>query len=180
MGKRSTNCFISYHHNNDQDYLEELRELKMGMKFSDYSLKLDIGHLEWETIYRKIRAKMRLCSVTIVLVGSRTGHREWVDWELWASLRPYTHPFDPNKSFKPNGLLVIYLPVNWSHSIPDRLQDNIDSGYAVEMNWEDVFNKKVFQSKIRKAYNRRSQESLIDNRRKRQEGNDINFLGFKI
>ena len=116
------NCFICYHHDRDQDYLEELRANKADGIF-DYSLKNDISDLMNETIYKKIRQKMYRCSVTIVLIGNRTAHRKWIDWELWASLRSYRHPTDSSKNFIPNGLVGIYLPV-YSHSVPDRLQDN--------------------------------------------------------
>lgn len=53
MAKIIRNCFISYHHKNDQDYLNQLRLLKEGMKVADYSLKDDIGYLSDETIYKK-------------------------------------------------------------------------------------------------------------------------------
>ena len=42
-------------------------------------------------------------TVTIVLIGSETANRKWVDWEIYASLRPY------GKRSR-NGLLGIYLP----------------------------------------------------------------------
>lgn len=126
------NCFVSYHHKRDQHYISKLRKVITQMKIADYSLKDDIGHLTDETIYRKVRNKMRNCSVTIVLIGERTGHRKWIDWEIWASLRGYTHPYEPLKSFRPNGLLAIYLPTD-THSVPERLEDNIKSGYAVCM-----------------------------------------------
>lgn len=146
------NCFVSYHHDNDQDYLQILRSNK-GDGFFDYSLKEDISEFTEDTIYKHIRAKMYRCSVTIVLIGSRTGHRKWIDWELWASLRPYTHPWDSSKNFIPNGLLGIYLPVS-SHSVPDRLQDNIDSGYAITLDWRNVNSK--LESAVEQAYNNRS------------------------
>lgn len=178
MAKRTRNCFISYHHDYDQDYVEELRSVKAGMKVADYSLKKDIGHLTDDTIYKKIREKMRNCSVTIVLIGERTGHRKWIDWELWASLRGYTNPYDPKKSFYPNGLLAIYLP-GFTHSVPERLQDNIDSGYAVSMRWKNL--RRDFESKVNYAYWKRVNNShLIDNSRERTDRNSFNFLGFKI
>lgn len=178
MGKVSRNCFVSYHHSRDQEYLSKLRKMIAGMMVSDYSLKDDIGHLTDETIYKKIRGKMRNCSVTIVLIGERTGHRKWIDWEIWASLRGYTHPYDTLKSFKPNGLLGIYLPTSF-HSVPDRLQDNIDSGYAVSMKWENL--ERDFESKVNYAYwNRMNINYKINNSRDRQDDNYLNFLGFKI
>lgn len=178
MAKVVRNCFVSYHHDRDQKYLYRLRNIIADMKVSDYSLKDDIGHLTDETIYKKIRAKMRNCSVTIILIGERTGHRKWIDWEIWASLRGYNHPYDSFKSFKPNGLLAIFLPGS-SHSIPDRLQDNIDSGYAVCMKWENL--ERDFESKVNYAYwNRTKVPHKIDNSRERMEDDYFNFLGFRI
>ncbi len=172
------NCFVSYHHERDQKYLSKLRRIITGMKVADYSLKDDIGHLTDETIYKKVREKMRNCSVTVVLIGERTGHRKWIDWEIWASLRAYNHPYNPFLSFKPNGLLGIYLPV-YNHSVPARLQDNIDSRYAVSMKWENL--EKDFESKVNWAYsNRTNCTNRIDNSRGRSENNSWDFLGFKI
>lgn len=172
------NCFVSYHHENDQKYLHRLRKTILNARVSDYSLKDDIGHFTKDTIYKKVREKMRNCSVTIVLIGDTTGHRKWIDWEVWASLRSYTHPSNPLLSFKPNGLLVIFLPVS-SHSIPARVQDNINSGYAVCMKWENL--QRDFENKISFAYSRRTKKAhRIDNTRPRQERNYFDFFGFKL
>lgn len=162
------NCFICYHHDRDQDYLEELRANGADRIF-DYSLKKNISDLMNNTIYKKIRQKMYRCSVTIVLIGKRTGHRKWIDWELWASLRPYKHPFDSSKNFISNGLVGIYLPVN-SHSVPDRLQDNIDSGYAVTIHWEDI--DKDLDDAVEQAYkNRMFFRKRINNSREQMTKN---------
>lgn len=172
------NCFVSYHHENDQRYISKLRQVITQMKVADYSLKDDIGHLTDETIYSKIRSKMRSCSVTVVLIGERTGHRKWIDWEIWASLRSYTHPYDPLKTFKPNGLLGIYLP-DVLHSVPNRLMDNIDSGYAVSMKWENL--ERDFESKVNYAYwNRMNNAYKIRNSRQRLENDYWDFFGIKI
>jgi hypothetical protein len=176
--KKSRNCFVSYHHDNDHKYIAKLRKVICKMKISDYSLKDDIGHLTDETIYKKVRGKMRNCSVTVVLIGSRTGYRKWIDWEIWGSLRGYTHPIDPLKSFKPNGLLAIYLPIK-SHSVPDRLADNIKSGYVVTMKWENL--ERDFESKVNFAHwNRTNTGNRINNSRARKQNNSFDFLGFKI
>lgn len=178
MEKKTRNCFVSYHHENDQKYISRLRRTISNMKIADYSLKEDIGHLTNGTIYKKVREKMRNCSITVVLIGERTGHRKWIDWEIWASLRGYTHPYDSYKSFKPNGLLAIYLPTS-SHSIPERLQDNIDSGYAVCMKWQNL--ERDFESKVNYAYwNRSNNAYKIDNSREKLESDYRDFLGFKI
>jgi hypothetical protein len=158
------NCFISYHHDRDQEYLEELRQYKRKGAF-DYSLKEDISDFTNDTIYKHVRKKMYRCSVTIVLIGNRTGHRKWIDWELWASLRPYSHPWDSSKNFIPNGLVGVYLPV-YNHSVPDRLQDNIDSTFAVTLDWDDIEDE--LENAIEEAYLKRVNRSyLIDNSRER-------------
>jgi hypothetical protein len=178
MEKKTRNCFISYHHNNDQGYITKLRKVVKSMKVSDYSLKDDIGHLTDETIYKKVRSKMRTCSVTVIIIGSSTGHRKWIDWEIWASLRGYQNPFDIKKSFKPNGLLAIYLPGD-NHSIPNRLKDNIESGYAVSMKWKNL--ERDFESKVNYAYwKRNNANNKIRNSRERQSDDFVNFLGFRI
>lgn len=178
MEKKTRNCFVSYHHENDQKYISKLRIVISGMKVADYSLKDDIGHLTDETIYKKVREKMRNCSVTVILIGERTGHRKWIDWEIWASLRGYNHPTDSYKSFKPNGLLAIFLP-GGNHSIPERLQDNISSGYAVSMKWENL--ERDFESKVNYAYwNRTNVDYKIKNGRERLSEDYWNILGFKI
>ena len=178
MDKKIINCFVSYHHERDQKYLSRLRKVISSMKVADYSLKDDIGHLTNDTIYNKVRTKMRNCSVTIVLIGERTGYRKWIDWEIWASLRGYTYPIAPYKSFKSNGLLGIFLPTA-SHSIPERLKDNIDTGYAVNMKWENL--ESDFESKVNYAYWKRTNVAYkIDNSRERLNGNNINILGLKI
>jgi hypothetical protein len=74
MEKKIRNCFVSYHHKRDQKYISKLRKVITQMKVTDYSLKDDIGHLTDDKIYKKVREKMRSCSVTVVLIGERTGH----------------------------------------------------------------------------------------------------------
>lgn len=178
MEKPSRNCFVSYHHDRDQKYISKLRRVISDMKVADYSLKDDIGHLTEDTIYKKVREKMRSCSVTVVLIGERTGHRKWIDWEIWASLRAYNHPYDSYKSFKPNGLLGIFLPVE-SYSIPDRLQDNFDSGFAISMEWKNL--ERDFEGKVNKAYWKRTNEpESIDNSRDRMEDDYWDLFGLRI
>ena len=172
------NCFISYHHEYDGEYMDELREIISPMSVFDYSLKSDIGHLTDETIYKKVREKMRNCSVTVVLIGESTGHRKWIDWEIWASLRGYNPGNSYYKSFKPNGLLGIFLPVE-SYSIPNRFEDNMDSGFAVSMDWENL--ERDLETKVNEAYwNRTNATWKIDNSRERMEDDYRNFLGFRI
>ncbi|UAB82853.1 TIR domain-containing protein [Zunongwangia sp. SCSIO 43204] len=178
MEKKTRNFFVSYHHGNAQKYVKALRKFKQGMKVADYSLKEDISEYTDDEIYTIIRNKMRACSVTVVLIGERTGYRKWIDWELWASLRAYKNSRNFKRSFRPKGLLAIYLPTT-SHSVPERLQTNIDSGYAVSMSWKNI--ERDFESKINYAIWKRDHASHeIKNHLERFDRNAFNFLGFKI
>ena len=66
-------------------------------------------------------------SVTIVLIGTCTHSRRYVDWEIKASLTKPAYGL-------PNGLFGILLPSLQSAWLPDRLRENLKSkdrkGYA--------------------------------------------------
>jgi hypothetical protein len=169
MQTQSRNCFVSYHHEQDQEFVEILKTMVDDLNISDRSLHSDISHLEEDTIYKRVREKMRSCSTTLILVGQKTGHRKWVDWEIWSALRSYSHPDEPSKSFKPHGLIAIFLPTD-RHSIPNRLRDNIVSGYAVCIKWENI--EQDFHPALELAYHNRTRHThRIDNTRKRQRMN---------
>lgn len=99
--------FISYHHDNDQWYKEELvRFGKENKIFEDWSV--DTGDISDDLTDEQIRVKirdeyLRDSSVTIVLVGTETKHRKFIDWEIYSSM------FDGKKS-KKSGIIVINLP----------------------------------------------------------------------
>lgn len=141
------NVFVSYAHRLDQNEADEFRR-KFGnssMVFSDKSLEnKDLSYLSDDTIKNDyIRPQLKQSSVTIVLIGSETGGRWWVDWEIYCSLR---------KSYgnERNGILGILLP-NKQHNIPQRILDNPDnseiikmptSAYELDAAIERVYNKR--------------------------------------
>lgn len=155
-------AFISYHHVNDQkraDYLKTqygndiFIDRSLGQPFPDY--------MSDEEILAKIRQDyLKDSTVTVVLVGSETYKRKWVDWEIYASLRPYGERTR-------NGLLGIRLP--GATTLPARLQDNVDSGYAVLMDWENI--SWQLESKIDEAFKNREFASLINNTRPLRQRN---------
>lgn len=107
------NVFISYHHDNDQWYKEELLRMnRVYGIFRDGSVSLgDISDtLSNESIRTKIRDEhLRDTTVTIVLVGTDTWGRKHIDWETHSSM------FDGLVN-KRSGILVINLPsINCSH-----------------------------------------------------------------
>jgi len=70
-----------------------------------------------EYVMNKIREKYLMDStVTIVLIGTCTHGRRYVDWELKSSLR--------RGSYTPNGLLGILLPGYNSAHLPPRFEAN--------------------------------------------------------
>lgn len=154
--------FVSYHHANDQAKADYLRtEYDENNTLLDRSLDEAYEDMTDDEILEAIRTEhLKDSTVTIVLIGSETANRKWVDWEIYASLSPYGER-------SRNGLLGIYLPT--AEKAPARLQDNIDSGYAVTMKWENI--SWQLDSKIDEAYNNREKYNLVRNSRKRRERN---------
>lgn len=154
--------FVSYHHANDQAKADYLRtEYGKNNTLLDRSLEEAYEDMTDDEILAAIRTEhLKDSTVTIVLIGSETANRKWVDWEIYASLRPYGER-------SRNGLLGIYLPT--AGETPARLQDNIDSGYAVTMKWENI--SWQLESKIEEAYNNRNKSDLVRNSRKRRKRN---------
>jgi hypothetical protein len=99
--------FISYHHDNDQWYKEELvRFSKEYDIFEDWSV--DTGDIDDNLPDQQIREiirdeYLRESTVTILLVGTETKNRKHVDWELYSSM------YNGSKN-KKSGIIVINLP----------------------------------------------------------------------
>ena len=105
--------FISYHHENDQQYKNLLVNFGHQHKiFIDVSVDTgDISdNLSDEQIRTKIRDEyLRDSTVTIVLVGSNTKYRKHVDWEIYSSMHDGTRN-------KKSGILVINLPTTCNYN----------------------------------------------------------------
>ena len=154
--------FLSYHHEADQRYANELVDYYGRQKaIIDKSMYDDFSHLKTETILKKIRSDhLSDSTVTVVLVGEHTWGRKWVDWEIHSSLRSY--------GFRTrNGLLGIYLPNHRRKHF--RLTDNIYSEYAVRLAWKQIEDN--FEEAVHKAWNARRRPNLIDNSRLLRERN---------
>lgn len=126
--------FVSYHHGNDQIYYDRFSAVFAGhyRVIRDNSLDREIDSDDPDYVIRRIRERyITGTSCTIVLCGPQTRWRKYVDWEIRATLD------------KGHGLIGIELPNNPRDAQgrvhkPDRLQDNIDTGYAVWINWLDL------------------------------------------
>ncbi|MGN7297031.1 TIR domain-containing protein [Ferdinandcohnia sp. SAFN-114] len=154
--------FVSYHHYNDQNRADYLRRYYgQNNTIIDRSLPEALDSQDNDYILSVIRTRhLRDSTVTIVLIGSETYNRKWVDWEIYSSLRPYGDR-------KRNGLLAIYLPT--ATYVPSRLADNIRTGYAVTMKWENI--SWQLDSKIKEAFNNRDKYYLVENSRPRRVRN---------
>lgn len=126
--------FVSYHHDDDQWYYNEFSSFFSNQydAVQDSSLDRLIDSTDTDYVMRRIRENyITGTSCTIVLCGPQTRWRKYVDWEVKATLD------------KQHGLIAVKLPNNipcpngGCHK-PDRLQDNIDSGYAIWTTWESL------------------------------------------
>jgi len=128
--------FVSYHHKIDQAYYDAFShsfENIYGI-IRDNSLDRRIESDDPEYVRQRIRERhITGTSCTIVLCGPETYKRKYVDWEIKATLD------------KEHGLIGVNLPHNPRNIygncfVPNRLYDNIISGYALMIQWNDIEN----------------------------------------
>lgn len=114
--------FISYYHGDQEAVNQFIRDFSdvfiaktVGVKDGDF----DVDSNDPQYIMRKIReTKLSDSTVTIVLIGSCTHSRRYVDWEVKASLQ--------QGSTLPNGLIAINLPYMKSQwALPNRVSENV-------------------------------------------------------
>lgn len=125
--------FISYHHGGDQKYYDAFSKTFHDEyeAVTDNSLERAIDSDDVAYVLRRIRENhISGTSCTVVLVGADTWGRKYVDWEIDATLQ------------KKHGLIGVWLPSlpvspNGGTLKPDRLQANVNSGYAVWVTWKD-------------------------------------------
>lgn len=87
----SKNVFISHHHKDD-DSVTKFTNLLAGKDYRirNSSIRVKPGNAERlekklvsdETIRRLLRMKMSWAGTVVVLVGSQTHSRDWVNWEI--------------------------------------------------------------------------------------------------
>ena len=155
--------FVSYHHANDQYYRNKFEELFSSLYDIMISKSVQIGdinpYLKTETIRQKIRDEyLRDSTVTVVLIGTETWKRKHVDWEMASSIRQTAYN-------SRSGLIGILLPDYHQHykieygkyrktTIPPRLSDNIDCGFAEIYEWSN--DPYEVQRWIHEAFKRRN------------------------
>lgn len=164
--------FISFYHKDDQiykDYIDNyLSSNIINKSVSDGEYDSENSD---EYIKRLIREdKVSDSSVVVVLVGANTKKRKHVDWEIYAGLRPSVNGC--------SGLVGIMLPSvqpnyegNYYYAdMPQRLADNLKTGYASLYTWE--YATLNFDSIIQDAFNaRKNKIQLMDNSRLQMQEN---------
>jgi len=126
--------FVSYHHAGDQNYYDAFSRTFHDSyeAIYDNSLERTIDSDNVDYVMRRIRENyITGTSCTIVLVGARTWGRKYVDWEIKATLD------------KEHGLIGVRLPTaplstDGKVIVSDRLHDNIQTGYALWVTWQDI------------------------------------------
>ena len=161
-------CFISYHHENDQCFKEKFVSLfddKLDL-FIDKSVR--DGEINDDSsadyIMQQIRDNyLSDSSVTIVLIGTETWKRKFVDWEISASIRK-------TQNSPRSGLIGIILPTHpdfgktnyTANLIPPRLYDNAINGFAEIYNWSE--NPDKIRTWINEAFERKDSKLPINTR----------------
>ena len=157
--------FVSYQHSQDQIYYEAFSRAFHDTHEAvfDNSLERQIDSDDVDYVIRRIREDyIHGTSCTIVLVGAETWGRKYVDWEIKATLD------------KEHGLIGVQLPtllpvnpLTNRVDVPARLSDNIDSGYALRVHWNQLTASSVaLNGYIAEAKSRRA--SLMANTRDRR------------
>lgn len=155
------NVFVSYYHFGDQDKRDEFEKLFNDL-IIDQSVKLDDIDDENsdDYIHRLINEGfMKDATVLAVLLGPNTKCRKHVDWEIggalnkkvgdrYAGLLGIRLPSHPDY-----GLVETYNEANYS----DRFYANIESGYAVVIDWTE--NRLKFQNAMELAFYRKNNDS---------------------
>lgn len=165
--------FISYHHEEDQEYKNRLVQSLRGRSIDMSVREGDIQEegLPLEEIRRIIRDDhIADATVTIVLIGKCAWQRKHVDWEIAASLI--------DRRNNPRcGLLGLLLPTHPDyrknpnernrHLIPPRLADNIGGAdpFAVIRDWPRNGLARNILPEIRAALRRRERQPDPNNSR---------------
>lgn len=125
--------FVSYHHELDQGYYDRFT-LLFSTKYdilTDTSIERRIDSDSADYQQQVIRERhITGSSITVVLCGSETWKRRWIDWEIHMTLN------------KQHALLGIALPTAVKGDcggiiVPDRLHANIQTGYAHWIGWTE-------------------------------------------
>jgi len=153
--------FVSYYHKDDEYYKDRFEEL-FGHLFINKSVEPGEIDTDDSTDYIKRLIQedyLSDTSVLVVLVGQKTYCRKHVDWEIYEALNKKVEGY--------SGVLGLLLPTRSGsdykqkyykpETVPQRLVDNLKSGYAKLYDWtedENTINSWIedaFQARINRA-----------------------------
>lgn len=152
--KRKT--FISYYHKDDSEYkkkfLNLMDDLIVNKSVEDGDINSDVSDEYAKQLIQK--SFLHDTTVLIILLSNKTKCRKHVDWEISGALN-----YKVGDSY--SGILGLKLPTHSDYGtgkytynlLPDRLSDNLKSGYAVIRDY--TTDRKKLQGYIEEAYNRR-------------------------
>lgn len=146
--KPKRKIYVSHDHFADGHAYETFKRIFSSLYeiVRDNSLERELGGNDGEAFVRGLReGPMRGCDCLVVLCGAGTHEDRFVDWEIKAALEERI------------GLLAILFPSNLANPaasaaaeetpgrvlLPDRMQDNFDSGYAVVCRWSEIVSTQV-------------------------------------
>jgi len=172
--KRKT--FISYYHYDDSEYKKKFLNLTSDLIVSKSVEEGDISSDVSDEYVKQLIQKGYLYDTTVlvVLIGAKTKCRKHVDWEISGALNRKV-----GDSYA--GLLGLLLPSHPDYGkdtyngslVPERLYDNLQSGYAVIRDY--TTDRKKLQEYIELAYkNRRSKADDRVNSRIQMQRNSCN------
>jgi hypothetical protein len=164
-GDTRRKVFVSYHHDQDQAYYDAFSRQYCQQGYNvvqDNSLRDAHDSDDPQYIAQSVRDNnIAGTSCTIVLCGAYTYGRKYVDWETKGTLD------------KEHGLIGVQLPtapVNAATNlvtVPSRLCDNITSGYALWITWQDLMSgPEALKARIADALdtNKRPRRFIVNNR----------------
>jgi hypothetical protein len=155
--------FVSYHHGADQIYYDVFSKTFCDDYdvVTDNSLERRIDSEDVNYVMQRIRDEyVTGSSCTIVLVGKDTWGRKYVDWEIKSTLE------------KEHGLIGVQLPTapitsQNTVTVPDRLNDNIQSGYALWISWQDITASVRSCTQFIEQANARDKKLIVNTRERR-------------
>lgn len=169
--KRKT--FISYYHKDDQKYKESFKNLTDDLIVNKSVEDNDINAVASQEYIKQLIQKeyLNVTTVLVVLIGPKTKCRKHVDWEISGALNLKVGDHY-------SGLLGLILPNHPDFGkdsytpslIPERLNDNLETGYAVISDY--TTDRRKLQILIEKAFKqRKSKEEFKVNSRKQKQLN---------
>lgn len=164
LGSIKRKIFISYHHDSDKAYYDAFVNTFSNSYdvIHDNSVDRAVDSANSDYVIRRIRENyITGSSCTIVLCGAQTPWRKFVDWEIKATLD------------KQHGLIGVNLPsnpmnANNIYTVSDRLHDNIESGFAVWVDWATFTQSYQSVQQYIELANSKSSNLIVNNRDLRQ------------